>query len=400
VPHVHEVDVNGEVFTTGPDILQGGEIEPAPVPPPPGELRVSPKRTKATPAGQMKEIEAEEAIASATAFKAGDPDLLPEFARSIWDRMFTSAKRYLKNQEGADRYAAALAWRAVRQKYNLKAAPVITKRVRPRTPGRQLDHRKTAIGAGTLVGRQGTAWRVRVTEEENAEVLYEKTEDMPLPFAQGASVLIGIGPGNHRNIINIDVPGRLISEGHGGAGAVKWVRRHWDRIWTTAKASAGGQLTATKRTKLLAPRVRTGRLFRFKRYKGATDAAGAMHFVTDPHQATEQIVFGEVYVPFEVDLQGEYADEGEVQRMAWDFIAEKGVGGEMHSRFQLRDGSLPGVPVESFVARRGDPDFTAGAWVMGQRLHDDVWQKVLTGDYIGYSIGGGWQRNPIRARAN
>ena len=359
--HVHDVLVNGETLTTSPPIELAVEPGAAPVPPP-GTLRARPKRTKdiAPPAAQLKEIEAAEASASLQALKAGDPDLLPEFARGIWDRMFTSAKRYLKNQEGSERYAAALAWRAVRQKYSLKAAPVSTKRVQPQTPGRLSDHRKTAIAAGTLVGRQGPTWRVRFTEERNAEALYEKTEDMPLPFAQGASVLIGIGPGNHRNIINIDVPGRLISEGHGGAGAVKWVRQHWDRIWTTAKGRAGGQLTATKRTKLITRHVQTGRLFRFKRYK-ATDIDGSMHFVNDPHQATEQIVFGEVYVPFEVDLQGEYADEGEVQRMAWDFLAGKGVGGEMHSRFELRDGSLPGVPVESFVARRGDPDFTAGA---------------------------------------
>lgn len=44
-------------------------------------------------------------------------------------------------------------------------------------------------------------------------------------------------------------------------------------------------------------------------------------------------------------------------------------------------------PVESFIARSGDPDYTEGAWVMGVKVPDDAtWEKVLKGELNGFSF--------------
>jgi hypothetical protein len=44
-------------------------------------------------------------------------------------------------------------------------------------------------------------------------------------------------------------------------------------------------------------------------------------------------------------------------------------------------------PVETFIAREGDPDYTPGAWVMGVKIEgEDTWQRVLRGELNGFSF--------------
>ena len=48
-----------------------------------------------------------------------------------------------------------------------------------------------------------------------------------------------------------------------------------------------------------------------------------------------------------------------------------------------------GSVVESFIVRKGDPDFIEGAWVVGVHVPDkEVWQQIVKGELTGFSIEG------------
>lgn len=99
--------------------------------------------------------------------------------------------------------------------------------------------------------------------------------------------------------------------------------------------------------------------------------------------AAGRIVMGEVLVPELTDAHGDTVRAEEVQRAAHRFLERGGAVGEMHRRF----GGV-GTVVESFIARRGDPDFTPGAWVVAVRCSEETWRKVASGELSGFSIGG------------
>jgi hypothetical protein len=100
----------------------------------------------------------------------------------------------------------------------------------------------------------------------------------------------------------------------------------------------------------------------------------------------ERIVMGEVYIPNFVDTFGTTMTPEEVKRVAYDFM-RKGLLDhidEMHN--YQKSGNYV---VESFIARKGDPDFVEGSWVIATKIeNDEVWKKILNGEYNGYSIAG------------
>lgn len=100
----------------------------------------------------------------------------------------------------------------------------------------------------------------------------------------------------------------------------------------------------------------------------------------------ERIVFGEVYIPNHVDTAETAMTPEEVKRVAYDFMKRSLLTriDEMHN--YTESGCYV---VESFIARPGDPDFVEGAWVLATKIeNNDVWEKVLRGEYNGYSIAG------------
>lgn len=100
----------------------------------------------------------------------------------------------------------------------------------------------------------------------------------------------------------------------------------------------------------------------------------------------ERIVMGEVYIPERVDTFNTAMTVEEVQRVAYDFMRRGLLTriDEMHN--QEESGCYV---VESFIARAGDPDFIEGSWVLAtQIVGDALWNKVLSGEYNGYSIMG------------
>ena len=55
--------------------------------------------------------------------------------------------------------------------------------------------------------------------------------------------------------------------------------------------------------------------------------------------------------------------------------------------------------VESFIARKGDRDFTEGAWVLVSWLPDELWAKVKSGELNGYSMAGFFAKYPVEVEA-
>jgi hypothetical protein len=99
----------------------------------------------------------------------------------------------------------------------------------------------------------------------------------------------------------------------------------------------------------------------------------------------QQIVFGEVYAPDRPDAQGEFMRAEEIASMAHDFIRQ----GKMGQIDLQHDGQVIEGPsiVESFIARKGDPDFIEGAWVIGMHIpNPDLWEAVKKGEINGFSM--------------
>ena len=95
-------------------------------------------------------------------------------------------------------------------------------------------------------------------------------------------------------------------------------------------------------------------------------------------------VFGEVYAPLQVDTDGEAMAAGDIQKMAHDFIAAGMVNAIDREHNHIECGA---EVVESFIARKGDPDYSEGAWVLGVRMKDGpVWEAVKSGDINGFSV--------------
>lgn len=99
----------------------------------------------------------------------------------------------------------------------------------------------------------------------------------------------------------------------------------------------------------------------------------------------QRIVWAEVYAPNRPDSDTEYMDAEGIRKMAYDFMSRMGLDqiDSGHDN-QLVAGCCV---VESFIARKGDPDFIEGAWVVGVHIpDDDTWAKVKKGELNGFSM--------------
>lgn len=99
-----------------------------------------------------------------------------------------------------------------------------------------------------------------------------------------------------------------------------------------------------------------------------------------------QIVYAEVYVPNVPDSDNEFMSIETIQVMAHDFLASGRVQkiDVEHSRDHIE-----AAVVESFIARKGDPDFIENSWVAGVKIYDsEVWELVKAGEINGFSLDG------------
>lgn len=99
-----------------------------------------------------------------------------------------------------------------------------------------------------------------------------------------------------------------------------------------------------------------------------------------------QIVYAEVYVPNIPDSDNDFMTVETVREMAHSFLAEGRVTkiDVEHSRDEIA-----AAVVESFIARKGDPDFIEDAWVAGVKIYDpEIWELVKSGEINGFSLDG------------
>lgn len=104
-------------------------------------------------------------------------------------------------------------------------------------------------------------------------------------------------------------------------------------------------------------------------------------------KADEQlrIVWAEVYAPNRPDSDGEFMDARGIREMAYKFMREQRLGqvDHMHTNEIVEEAHV----VESFIARKGDPNFIEGAWVVGVHIpKDEDWAKVEKGEWNGFSM--------------
>ena len=108
----------------------------------------------------------------------------------------------------------------------------------------------------------------------------------------------------------------------------------------------------------------------------------------------ERLVFGEVYAPNIPDSDGEFMDAKGIQEMAYKFMKNlklKSID-TAHNNRNVEGACV----VESFIARKGDPDFIEGSWVVGSHIDDpDTWAKIKKGEINGFSMEAFVTREPM-----
>lgn len=98
-----------------------------------------------------------------------------------------------------------------------------------------------------------------------------------------------------------------------------------------------------------------------------------------------KIVKGIVYTALDVDTDGETMSVEDVQKAAWNFLAQRK---EKNIDIQ-HDWQASGCAVvESYVTEKGDPNFPENSWVMAVKCTDEIFQKVIDGELNGFSFGG------------
>jgi hypothetical protein len=116
------------------------------------------------------------------------------------------------------------------------------------------------------------------------------------------------------------------------------------------------------------------------------------------YKAAEQehrVAYAEVYVPGDLDAHGEAMLKEDVQAACWDF-GLRGLNSKIDVDHDNRAGRA--TAVESFLTRKGDPDFPVeGTWVVGAKFHDaGLWRSVKMGEKAGWSLEADVIRRPMR----
>lgn len=98
----------------------------------------------------------------------------------------------------------------------------------------------------------------------------------------------------------------------------------------------------------------------------------------------DHYVYGVVYAPLQVDTDWETITSEDIRNMAHDFIASGKVANiDLQHNHQLTGAKV----VESFIARKGDPDYPEGAWVLGVRVPEGpLWEAIKAGKINGFSV--------------
>lgn len=151
-----------------------------------------------------------------------------------------------------------------------------------------------------------------------------------------------------------------------------WVRGYYQdrggkRTWISGYWAGGGLARDGK------PLPKTVQTLNFKKAANAPDE--------------QRLALAAVYMPDVQDSQGDFMSAEEIRKTMWDYMAR----GDNFCVDLNHDGKVTSCQVvESFIVRKGDPDFPIpGTWVVGIYVPDDaLWAKVQKGELNGVSMEG------------
>lgn len=118
--------------------------------------------------------------------------------------------------------------------------------------------------------------------------------------------------------------------------------------------------------------------------KNPTHNNNIVEFSVSVIDETRKLIFGEVYAPNKIDAYGWFMEPHEVEKMAHKFMRL-----DLSRVIDTNHDNVPNgsYPVQSFIARTGDPDFSEGAWVLGVKITDEkLWQRIVQGELNAFSM--------------
>lgn len=106
--------------------------------------------------------------------------------------------------------------------------------------------------------------------------------------------------------------------------------------------------------------------------------------IRDDGAEWERIVMAEVLIPDVPNVYGDITTRENIRGFMEAFALQGYFIDIEHDQQDVKN--TKAFVVESFIARKGDPDFIEGSWVVGMKILDDaLWQDVLEGRVNGYS---------------
>ena len=103
----------------------------------------------------------------------------------------------------------------------------------------------------------------------------------------------------------------------------------------------------------------------------------------------QRMVYGVVYSPEEVDLQGDIASAEVIKDMAYNFMKSAKTNNVDQQHNFISD---EGFVAESWLVKQGDPVFPQekeGSWAVGIKIEkDETWRLVKGGEISGLSLAG------------
>lgn len=128
-------------------------------------------------------------------------------------------------------------------------------------------------------------------------------------------------------------------------------------------------------------------------------------------RAPDQVIYGVVLDPYQVDLQDDWIPPADVQQTAWDYVAKRGYVSDQHEAvapdaffveshledYPSRDDyekAMANLPHRAFRRKFGDDVVHSGAWILGVKLGDRLWADYESGRIDAFSIEGFGTRTP------
>lgn len=122
---------------------------------------------------------------------------------------------------------------------------------------------------------------------------------------------------------------------------------------------------------------------RSKSAPGSRAISGQRWVPIRKHDGKRGIIYGMVYEPNVLDSQGEMMFAEDVEAAAHRFMKL-----DLARAIDTHHDNVPNdcYPVENFIARKGDPDYPEGSWVLGVKVTDAISRKVDAGEINGFSF--------------